>query len=1222
MFHVMLFLFCTYISEAQIVPKIWYFGRNAGIDFNSNPPKPITSGNHSIQEGGVTITDENGDVLFYVDENTVYNRINLPMKNGAGFIGNTGSSAQSPIAIQVPGNKNQVYIFYVADHLDDNLIGQLRYSIIDLCGDDGKGEILANKKNIRVPGKYTERLTVAYNKEKNFYWVLVSDFSSQVVKAFKLDESGLATSPVSSSLNESSQPSYIGMMNLSLDNKKLAYTCGLSGGFRGVILNDFDVNTGVLSNSEKIYFGDIYDAVFSASGRYLYITDVFATCKLLKLDLVNDQVKTLYEIGGNYAIGCVEMGPDNSIYVAMPGINAVGQIKNPDLTNETFMPNFIEFSMAENVSFGLQSANFFFGIINETVLNNNLGNDTSICGEINLILDSGLPNAKWSDGTQNRYLQIKEEGTYFFYYRSCNKLYTDTINVIKSKEKTFSNYKLIEKCENETINLVASFSSSWNTGQFGEMISVAEQGLYIATTSEACTKYIDSFQIKNLLLKELDLGPDLVSCKIEPFYISIDPNYRSYNWSNGVTTFNNILDKEGTYWVEVVDICNNKFIDSISYILDKNIKSDTTFLNFSILPGEIIQVNSFTYQNEGRYYQILENIFGCDSLLAINIVLSKSIINYDFNKCIALIGSSNMDYSEFEPNYLEKLDCGNVSAGILYRENGNPNKHSCTPGMNGSLAMCIGAHNDCQYNSLSDKAVIIEIKLDPSLGKSIILDGIQFYQKAPENFDWVGGDKGLNNYPTKYGIRVLKNGVEVFSSVDHATSRDWHLEKFNFSTNVDFEVSESTTFRFEILPYCVVGNQAIVNAWDLENVAFFGTCTNKKSRSIAGLIFDGSGNKMENVIVQNNNDIELKITNTNKDGFFSFSKNSVFSEYRIKPIYDKDWLNGVSTLDLILMQRHILGIQPFKYKKQFVSADIDNNRKISAADILALRKLILGIDSRISSNTSWRFLPIAEVENNSDNFVFNEEYLVQRSILDENTLDFIAIKVGDLNGDVTLNNISNRTTNEYSITLKKNVKGNLTYLTFYGSELNDVSGIQIGLDFGNLRPLKLINGEIEFKSNEYVFSDSGLKLSKIFETARQFGNKVELFTLVFENSSDFSLVNLKINRDISEIYSGVNLDVSRLSLTNKSDLSNLIIELMPNPFTDVLELILDSNLKGITKIEIYDIQNKLVLSKEINLNSGNNEVYFDRNNFNSLNGLYFLKVSNDNMTQVKKILMF
>ena len=68
-------------------------------------------------------------------------------------------------------------------------------------------------------------------------------------------------------------------------------------------------------------------------------------------------------------------------------------------------------------------------------------------------------------------------------------------------------------------------------------------------------------------------------------------------------------------------------------------------------------------------------------------------------------------------------------------------------------------------------------------------------------------------------------------------------------------------------------------------------------------------------------------------------------------------LNGVSTLDLVLMQKHILGIDPFDSAYKVIASDVDNNEKVTAADLVNLRRIILGIEDEFSNGqSSWRFV--------------------------------------------------------------------------------------------------------------------------------------------------------------------------------------------------------------------------------------------------------------------------
>jgi hypothetical protein len=71
---------------------------------------------------------------------------------------------------------------------------------------------------------------------------------------------------------------------------------------------------------------------------------------------------------------------------------------------------------------------------------------------------------------------------------------------------------------------------------------------------------------------------------------------------------------------------------------------------------------------------------------------------------------------------------------------------------------------------------------------------------------------------------------------------------------------------------------------------------------------------------------------------------------------DNDPLNGVSTFDLVLINKHILGLEPLNTPYKMIAADANNSRSITTFDIVELRKLILGIYTELPNNTSWRFV--------------------------------------------------------------------------------------------------------------------------------------------------------------------------------------------------------------------------------------------------------------------------
>ncbi|MDP5089744.1 MAG: hypothetical protein NWQ18_05290, partial [Saprospiraceae bacterium] len=146
---------------------------------------------------------------------------------------------------------------------------------------------------------------------------------------------------------------------------------------------------------------------------------------------------------------------------------------------------------------------------------------------------------------------------------------------------------------------------------------------------------------------------------------------------------------------------------------------------------------------------------------------------------------------------------------------------------------------------------------------------------------------------------------------------------------------------------------------------------------------------------------------TNVDGLFSIQNISTGGPYFLKPLSPNDFKNGVSTLDLVLLQRQLLQGQVLKSPLQFLAADIDNSGTISIRDLLELRKLVINLSSKFEKNTSWRFIPTHFIFPDSSNpwkTPFPEE-IIFPAISKDTTGSFTAVKIGDLSGDAPLNQV-------------------------------------------------------------------------------------------------------------------------------------------------------------------------------------------------------------------------
>jgi len=111
-------------------------------------------------------------------------------------------------------------------------------------------------------------------------------------------------------------------------------------------------------------------------------------------------------------------------------------------------------------------------------------------------------------------------------------------------------------------------------------------------------------------------------------------------------------------------------------------------------------------------------------------------------------------------------------------------------------------------------------------------------------------------------------------------------------------------------------------------------------------------------------------------------------------------LNGVSTYDLSLIVRHILGLEQLS-APQIIAADANRDGKVTMYDVVLLRNLILGVIDELPGGVSWRFWPYEyEFPNPANPFSppFPERIEVPRSADPvPNRFQFFGVKIGDVN---------------------------------------------------------------------------------------------------------------------------------------------------------------------------------------------------------------------------------
>ncbi len=248
--------------------------------------------------------------------------------------------------------------------------------------------------------------------------------------------------------------------------------------------------------------------------------------------------------------------------------------------------------------------------------------------------------------------------------------------------------------------------------------------------------------------------------------------------------------------------------------------------------------------------------------------------------------------------------------------------------------------------------------------------------------------------------------------------------------------------------------------------------------NIAGIIATENDKKLSNAKVNvsgSNVPAGLLYKMTSLAGAFNFALPQT-GNYEVVPELDKDPLNGVSTFDLVLMNKHILGNQLLGSPYKMIAADINQSKTITTFDMVELRKLILHIYDKLPNNTSWRFVDKDykfPVPTSPWKEKFPEKISIDKATLDA---DFIAVKVGDLNGNV-VTTANEKATTRGTGTLTMEVENQIlttnevANVSFHAKDLANIEGYQMTLEY-DPKLLRLSN--IEGNDENFAVLEEGV----------------------------------------------------------------------------------------------------------------------------------------------------
>jgi len=375
---------------------------------------------------------------------------------------------------------------------------------------------------------------------------------------------------------------------------------------------------------------------------------------------------------------------------------------------------------------------------------------------------------------------------------------------------------------------------------------------------------------------------------------------------------------------------------------------------------------------------------------------------------------------------------------------------------------------------------------------------------------------------------------------------------------------------------------------------------------------------------------------SNNEGEFVFKHLADNLSYNLTASKTGDDLNGLSTLDIVFIQKHLLSIKKFKNPYQYIAADINNSGKISASDILELRKMVLGINNKFTNNSSWKFIDKDYIFANSKNPFNFEESINIEQIKEDTHKDIIAVKIGDINNSALTGSNGLVFRNDNHIDL---ITDNIDYSTndfvdvnIYSQEEFITLGTQFTIKFTPtyIDFIDIESGQINLTDvniNTALIKDGIITVSWNTPQGIEINTNNKLFKLRFKAMKNGTLQHaLNLNSDITkaEIYTLTENEIVennlKLDFRGSENYSFKVFQNVPNPFNSKTTIGFEIPEEQEVTLQVYDVTGKTLYSIEKTLSKGYNEFEISNEDIKTT-GLMYYKLKAGTYSAIRKMIL-
>lgn len=360
--------------------------------------------------------------------------------------------------------------------------------------------------------------------------------------------------------------------------------------------------------------------------------------------------------------------------------------------------------------------------------------------------------------------------------------------------------------------------------------------------------------------------------------------------------------------------------------------------------------------------------------------------------------------------------------------------------------------------------------------------------------------------------------------------------------------------------------------------------------------------------------------------------------------FDDNAVNGVTTLDLILIQKHILGVQKLDSPYKMIAADVDESGEISVSDMIKIRKIILSVEENWAQTKTWRFLPASYQFKNPDHPMSEDmpepmEFELLSVDMEE---EFIGIKMGDVNSSVDLDVLAGEPVAEvrqqinWTVADQELKAGSQIAVPFIANAFPGIEGFQAALHFDNFS-LKfnriepgylpgLSTGNFAVLENKQLISISW----NVQKEQVSFDPTQPIFTLVFDVQRNGRVSDyIKLDRQslIAEVYGsaqelfGLNLQFEEPSIVPVALQQGFeLFQNQPNPFNASTSIPFFLPADDEVRVRLIDASGKVLYQQSRQLSRGMHQWELNKQDIPAT-GILIYEVQTSITTATKKMIV-